>query len=861
MFTIFHRNNAVAEIYHQPRWWTQSFGWVSFTPTLPHYTGPLLSRLARVPTDLDMYSENGRELGYMIPESMQESWSRLESYLAYATALITKEYTLAAVRPFSPWALGYLKGRYSRSRAVALAVQSRNWFSLWMGLASYLIAEAESLSEQGAIRTWPELLLSHNFEQTWIDALRSSTICDFSSAPLRAGVFITLRATKTSEPRPAVDWFCERNVPVWYRWGSDEIRDPSCSDFAPPYNVLQEVATYLCPELSTPRLLHAEPINTVSSQSSEPTLSRDEPVEQVDAPRQREYIAWFANRAERKKAHLLTETAKDRQTRLNRERCPPTVSAKVFVWEPSFAEPTKWVRVPVYRDAREETLGEYGAAQCRYDSFYNEWDCCEEFGPADNEDDGANYLYLDGQNELDVDASDELDDWSQSPDPPHMTFSGPRALTPPLQPAQILDAEPIDLPQSHPIRIDALFKQQPTPLSEAEAWEQEVLEILFLHYGYTPPLPMPSTFPAPLSEADRKKLIRLLGLSWKECKGHVSTLSVAGFVKTYMDGLVTGACPSDDKCDFNAHSRVSLMSSRRLKFLRIVNIADEKGRPLYMFDFRHGSKAPWKLTLTTAADALMVCRLDPQLSEYELARYLLARGIPFHTLLLSELAPRVPREPPPPCVLPVRSPDSVFSRKDYDAYVKQRSSIIGQPRARAALLQGGFIWRICVSTISFDSVIQGPTGWNPIPGTMFTARDPRTNEIFIDDKLTDVELNLIAGTYMCYTGLGTQLAARSWYPLVSTFEAGGEDYGRWNVYREDGFLMRLDEINNPGRPEGSRGPLTAKKWRDLMRGMKEMRLLKDNIQRLSTPSSRNISKHKNTILDIYIMYIHILRNE
>ncbi|KAG6913512.1 hypothetical protein DXG01_006247 [Tephrocybe rancida] len=78
--------------------------------------------------------------------------------------------------------------------------------------------------------------------------------------------------------------------------------------------------------------------------------------------------------------------------------------------------------------------------------------------------------------------------------------------------------------------------------------------------------------------------------------------------------------------------------------------------------------APWKLTMTSASDALMVCRLDASLSKYEVATYLLQHGIPFKTLLPARLAQETPMGPPLPCVLPARLSDTKFSTKDYDSY-------------------------------------------------------------------------------------------------------------------------------------------------------------------------------------------------
>ncbi|KAG6903714.1 hypothetical protein DXG01_015415, partial [Tephrocybe rancida] len=215
-----------------------------------------------------------------------------------------------------------------------------------------------------------------------------------------------------------------------------------------------------------------------------------------------------------------------------------------------------------------------------------------------------------------------------------------------------------------------------------------------------------------------------------------------------------------------------------------------------MFDFGSKSEVPWKLTVTTASNALLVCRLDRKFRELDIANYLLHHGIPFRTLISSENASRATREPPPPCVLPVRLSDAQFGVKDYDHYARHRDALLNQPRARAAVLRGGITWRLSAPVVSFSSVLQGPTGWSPLSGTMLTARDMTTNEIFLDDTLTDVEFDLICGTYVCHTGFGDQTAMRSWFPSLTTFEGSGEDYGRWNGQREDSFFRRLDEINN-----------------------------------------------------------------
>lgn len=90
---------------------------------------------------------------------------------------------------------------------------------------------------------------------------------------------------------------------------------------------------------------------------------------------------------------------------------------------------------------------------------------------------------------------------------------------------------------------------------------------------------------------------------------------------------------------------------------------------------------------------------------------------------------------------------------DYNTYIGLHEVIVQQPQSWTVLMRNGYLWRIFVKTVSFNEVLEGPTGWNPIPRTMIVARDDRTDELFVDDNLTDIiKMSLLFGTYMCSTG-------------------------------------------------------------------------------------------------------------
>ena len=172
-----------------------------------------------------------------------------------------------------------------------------------------------------------------------------------------------------------------------------------------------------------------------------------------------------------------------------------------------------------------------------------------------------------------------------------------------------------------------------------------------------------------------------------------------------------------------------------------------------MFDFKDCSTVKWKLTVTTAAHALLVCRLESELDESDLAYYLLQNGIPFHTLQLSTTLSRSPISRHPPLVIPSRPAEYNFTLRDYEAFRQQCHVIFNQPRGRAVLMRGYYPWRLAINEISFSSIISGPSGWSTDREEMLVVNLPETGEEFIDDKLTEIELKLLTGTYMTSTSV------------------------------------------------------------------------------------------------------------
>ena len=170
----------------------------------------------------------------------------------------------------------------------------------------------------------------------------------------------------------------------------------------------------------------------------------------------------------------------------------------------------------------------------------------------------------------------------------------------------------------------------------------------------------------------------------------------------------------------------------------------------YVFDFGDKATTKWRLAIKSAEDALTICRMDEDMNEVDIARNLVILGIPFHMVrrwraveeqftTISYAAQFIQ--------LPQRQAEYVFSKRDYDEYVHYQTLLLSQPRGHAMLLHGGLIWRLAWATLSVDATVRWPTG----EGHIIMLEDGRQG-IWCDDELTEVECNLLCGTYIVQTG-------------------------------------------------------------------------------------------------------------
>ncbi|KJA19782.1 hypothetical protein HYPSUDRAFT_117469, partial [Hypholoma sublateritium FD-334 SS-4] len=134
---------------------------------------------------------------------------------------------------------------------------------------------------------------------------------------------------------------------------------------------------------------------------------------------------------------------------------------------------------------------------------------------------------------------------------------------------------------------------------------------------------------------------------------------------------------------------------------------------------------------------------------------------PFWTVLDSAPFPIVPS---PLGISRLRLSSYQFTAEDYHAYCHDCAEILRSPRAaRQALMRGGILWRLAMEHASFQDVLAGPF-FATTTQHQCRSFNGASDRFYIDDVLTTHEMEVICGVYYVYTGQGTQIAKKSWWP-------------------------------------------------------------------------------------------------
>ncbi|RPD55522.1 hypothetical protein L227DRAFT_509950 [Lentinus tigrinus ALCF2SS1-6] len=181
-------------------------------------------------------------------------------------------------------------------------------------------------------------------------------------------------------------------------------------------------------------------------------------------------------------------------------------------------------------------------------------------------------------------------------------------------------------------------------------------------------------------------------------------------------------------------------------------------------------------------------------------------------------------------------------KSDYLAYHVRALAVLDEPVIRAALAEGGILWRLVTEILmsdpglyqrAVDLCTQGPI-LNKGKGCRIQVLPAENDTLFLDNGLTDSEAQVLSGTCLRYCGK-IDLMELSWWPQPHLFLSSGFNTGIWNPWNEDWFQRRLLDIQ-----EGKKMPQNADKWRSGLRLFKDMGKLADLVEKAS---ARIMDKH------------------
>ncbi|KAF7761921.1 hypothetical protein Agabi119p4_9913 [Agaricus bisporus var. burnettii] len=656
-------NNVGVEAFEKPYWWSERVPWLGFVPRRPVcWNGALVEDLGYMPRRLLVNTER---TAYMLPYLSQNRWLAVENLIREVLQLLSRRYNIQYLEPYSTRKWGYTNGHPTEAQMWSFVHQGRDWFAMWIALLYWMlkiIPEDLKYIEGVCPTEWYRVLVKWDKARigAW-ESLRCAPLLQRFWDAQRSGVF--LHNPEDQLNQPSASWFDHCGVPVWYRWGSREVAQSQRNDFrliVPPPEIVQIIATLISPSITSyatgaghewedthnyePHFTPASPppaepqFMPASPRPAEPQFmpASPPPTQLIDdqvpssSPSQASKLIWknggfrtieksgrdvwepFHRRhQERHQKMLLHETPLARQTRLNREKQPPFVSAAVYVWEWNLEMPPKFVRRLVPKKDRSETLEDARPGEARYDSFCNEWTVCTEWmDESDDESDG----------EADEENGKELQQDEGGVNSPARVPS-----------TQVVIPEPSTSTTPSVPSVAPGHVLVPSPSGELEKSQQEVLHVLTKYYGFSPPQGLPTDV-GPLARlADIKALIAITGTTTVKINSALWGTPMGkacvefGLFLANKEGLE----PPAAAWDLSQNCQDPLKFSLRLRRIKRVRAGSLR---LYMFDFGELATLSWNIAVYTATAALMVCRLHPNLTDEDIAVELARSGVPFRTL-------------------------------------------------------------------------------------------------------------------------------------------------------------------------------------------------------------------------------------
>ena len=779
-----------------------------------------------------------------------------------------------------PSAWGYGNDYSTRHEAVHALHRSFAGYQWLMALISYGIILSRTKEDNPLHPRWAIYLQDNcKFDPEFVDALKASPLNSFTRK--RVGVFVletSVDPSWASHIRYMELAFCPvyircHNHQSWlgpfetimanYRPTIDMIRIASnpWSGVRPHSPCPSIMSSYDRPTSSLATTVDS---NVTEFRDEEDDYEEDWPSGGPSGQLPGESMdTFFARQTMHNNRRLALMTAKEHQSVIDREqnaliRGFSGSSGKVYVWLRNSA--SGWIkRVRVKADVALDAYLSFNKDTRRFDPVTNSWDCYSGWAPGfkpddsdDHSDDGSVYMQPIPSVALALPSPSGGTHASSSLTPPTSTpIDVPTPIdapTPTDAPTPVYAPTPTDGDGDVEMG-DTHSPQTSRPPSPSEYGLNDPASNVTT-FTYTAPS---STLPyhIPIVQSYQEAFLDTLYFRY----GFICDDASAG--DEVEDGELEEMSRLDHaKCIFMAQNAELPQHYHRrfLKFAAMLCVGDTDRQ---LWDLDPSSPKHLPPVLTSNQNVFSIQRLDtvgyrlmpPSQQDFEERFYHLVvpqatvaiecyrRGfvsIPFAAQRLLDcgksfrtfMSPTRDAIQTRPCfVLPHRPTGFTFQPSHYPLYKRELEFFFQYPHARAALLEGGILWRLAMEYLDPRDALDGPSESACDFGEVVHLPDGTK---LVDDCLTNDERDLICCSYIVYTGAfilcltcldikviigyGKQESEQSWWPKQSTWVAGCEYAGHWTEACEQWFQRRLRDIIG-----GTALPKTAGEWRKELR--------------------------------------------
>ena len=833
---------------------------------------------------------SGGQQRFMMHGEDLYAWEMIEDKLYRASECLRFDFAIPGATPPLPSKFGYSQEYRSKAEAEKTISLCRDWFSIWMGFLSYLIAQVQihgysrDTERTHPLPLWYRHLLARDFPEHWLNGISTSAVCSFSEQNPRCGIVLDMM--QMAADCPSIRWFISHKLPLWLVWTKEvelQIRqNPQLQYLQPPDDLLERALKFL--SLSSPSLPLAALILTrysgrlfdfnreavkvlrvedassyvmrtlhdllLKSHGSQPD---DETLRQVNELQAKDLAELHRAAAvalptqgmiEKDQEYQLvcndykgffearerrrTELEKT-QTAVQRQRCASRKANPPI----QSAHMYEWKKIQT--SGGKEVYVRIRVTKRNNERVYFSYRSLERrFDPFYNEWDfckefSGNTPVMTGYTDSDSEGEDGDPDVPTRPySPPHKS-PGPRTPPRPCTPPR-----PPPCPRTPPESMDVDPPVEDEDISPP--YSSDMLVTLQRVYGYVPTMGVSVKTEIPLS--------------WEHIPVNLGFISKSSFadiqdqdkdgIRLFIHHLLKNDKIPRDLDDLDNENYTSLT------MLFDWNHITRTPGGLFVFHTPVSSACCWSLGLNSASVAIYVCRLilsNPSVHTIlTVAHHLLSRCVCFRTLLRTKSTSQ------DKCLSRIYSPVSFrpegyrFTQLDFDSAMLHSKTILQMGGGCAAMLRGGILSRIAQEFLSLDGVLDGPSAEVTVHHTGFVTPAEWEGYNYWDDDLTEHEIAIIIGTYSMYTGeypsifevsilLINMIGNGDQVTIVSWFPPPSlwehKDCGLgWLEWTEKAETFFLGILSDIRSGKGQ--PLSKAAWRNRVRGHVNNRLVTAN---------------------------------